>query len=183
MKPRSVNLTRCLVLFCIAASPQITTSYYDPAAQHWINRDPITESGLRALVRSPAAGEDRAVHPVAFVLNNPVSRVDALGLASWNPLDWGYGNWCGWSRSGPGAPIDEVDAACMMHDYCLATWTDAWKCPPCNADLCLAVGAAACSRSPNPAACQAAKREISLAGVLFGAGLPNVIGWLWGFFR
>ncbi|MEK4520832.1 phospholipase [Psychrobacillus sp. FSL W7-1457] len=29
----------------------------------------------------------------------------------------GY-NWCGPGCSGPGAPVNEVDAACMMHDLC-----------------------------------------------------------------
>ena len=26
--------------------------------------------------------------------------------------------WCGPGCSGPGAPINEIDAACMMHDLC-----------------------------------------------------------------
>jgi hypothetical protein len=177
------KLRRCLPLLALLGSLQITLGYYDPAAQRWINRDPIKESGFQAGARGLGEGEGRVAHPFAFVLNSPVGRQDALGLAVWNPLDWGYGNWCGWSRSGPGAPVDELDAACMMHDYCLATWSDAWKCPPCNAELCLALGAADCSRSPNPAACRAAKREISLACVLLGAGLSNAIGWLWGLFR
>jgi RHS repeat-associated protein len=32
---------------------------------------------------------------------------------------WTYGNWCGYG--GAGIPIDDVDAACMMHDYCYDT--------------------------------------------------------------
>ncbi len=29
---------------------------------------------------------------------------------------WTYGNWCG--KGGSGAPVDDIDAACMLHDYC-----------------------------------------------------------------
>lgn len=29
----------------------------------------------------------------------------------------GY-NWCGPGCSGPGAPVNQVDAVCMMHDLC-----------------------------------------------------------------
>lgn len=29
-----------------------------------------------------------------------------------------YGNWCGPHHSGPGAPIDILDAGCMNHDMC-----------------------------------------------------------------
>jgi hypothetical protein len=176
-------LRRLLPFLALVASLQITLGYYDPAAQRWINRDPIGETGFRAAHPKLPAGEFRITHSFAFALNATPNRHDPFGLMSLDPLAWGYGNWCGWSRSGPDAPIDEIDAACMMHDYCLATWADAWRCSPCNADLCLLVGAADCSRSPDPAACRAAKREISLACALVGAGLPNAIGWLWGIFR
>lgn len=29
-----------------------------------------------------------------------------------------YGRWCGPGCSGPGAPIDDVDACCQAHDQC-----------------------------------------------------------------
>lgn len=29
-----------------------------------------------------------------------------------------YGRWCGPRVSGPGAPIDDLDACCMTHDRC-----------------------------------------------------------------
>ena len=29
---------------------------------------------------------------------------------------WNYGNWCG--VGGSGVPKDDMDAACMLHDYC-----------------------------------------------------------------
>lgn len=33
-----------------------------------------------------------------------------------------YGNWCGPGCSGPGYPIDNVDACCRTHDQCYATY-------------------------------------------------------------
>ena len=59
-------LRRCLPFLILAASLQITLGYYDPAAQRWINRDPIGEAG----------GED--LH--AYARNSPVERHDAYGL-------------------------------------------------------------------------------------------------------
>jgi len=29
-----------------------------------------------------------------------------------------YGRWCGPGCSGPGAPVDDLDACCMAHDRC-----------------------------------------------------------------
>ena len=29
-----------------------------------------------------------------------------------------YGNWCGLGRSGPAAPIDNLDTCCQAHDAC-----------------------------------------------------------------
>lgn len=31
-----------------------------------------------------------------------------------------WGNWCGKGHSGPGAPVDLLDTACMHHDQCYA---------------------------------------------------------------
>lgn len=40
---------------------------------------------------------------------------------SLNPATWPrWGNWCGKGHSGPGAPTDAVDEACMYHDKCYA---------------------------------------------------------------
>ncbi|WP_084781839.1 phospholipase [Bacillus niameyensis] len=41
----------------------------------------------------------------------------------------GY-NWCGPGCSGPGAPINDVDACCMRHDLCLRRNID-----PCICDF------------------------------------------------
>ncbi|WP_321175662.1 phospholipase [Neobacillus sedimentimangrovi] len=39
----------------------------------------------------------------------------------------GY-NWCGPGCSGPGAPINDVDACCMKHDQCLRSGIDRCQC-------------------------------------------------------
>jgi hypothetical protein len=39
----------------------------------------------------------------------------------------GY-KWCGPGCSGPGAPINDVDACCQKHDYCLSRGLSACEC-------------------------------------------------------
>lgn len=39
----------------------------------------------------------------------------------------GY-NWCGPGCSGPGDPINEVDAACKTHDECYRKYEDRCRC-------------------------------------------------------
>lgn len=51
---------------------------------------------------------------------NALSRLDQASVADRAALDR-YGNWCGGGHSGPGAPIDALDAACMRHDKCWAS--------------------------------------------------------------
>ena len=65
---RIAQLRRLLPFLALAASLQLTLAYYDPAAQRWITRDPILESGGPNMFAASA--------------NNPVRRLDALGLAT-----------------------------------------------------------------------------------------------------
>ncbi|WP_244988898.1 phospholipase [Robertmurraya siralis] len=37
-------------------------------------------------------------------------------------------NWCGPGCSGPGAPINAVDAACQQHDFCYQRTRDRCRC-------------------------------------------------------
>ncbi|MCM3726419.1 phospholipase [Neobacillus cucumis] len=39
----------------------------------------------------------------------------------------GY-KWCGPGCSGPGAPINDVDACCQKHDYCLSRGLSSCQC-------------------------------------------------------
>jgi RHS repeat-associated protein len=151
--------------------------FYEPTLQRWLNMDPIDEIGfmLRVLGNRPSvlsstdlefgnstfrpniqSTKSTDSNHFAFVDNNPISALDPLGLF----LGFGYGNWCGWSRSGPGNPIDGVDSACKKHDYCLATWADACKSKFCNMRLCADVAGADCN---GDRACEKAKSKI-LAG-------------------
>jgi RHS repeat-associated protein len=57
--------------------------YYDPSTGSWLSRDPIEEQGGLQLVTSrsrkpPYAVEDKQLY--AFVSNDPLNRVDVLGL-------------------------------------------------------------------------------------------------------
>ena len=56
--------------------------YYNPGIGRWVNRDPIGDEAFRLILprnfNSPL--EEGSVY--AFVENNPVSRIDLLGLLS-----------------------------------------------------------------------------------------------------
>ena len=67
---------RCrLMLFILAVSLQITLGYYDPAAQRWINRDPLEEQG--------------GINLYQFVGNSPLVGVDPTGRQWREPLEPG----------------------------------------------------------------------------------------------
>src|SRR6266566_5032182 len=55
--------------------------WYDPNLQRWLNRDPIHEFGFLALKgRKMGWHQDAELDLYAFVGNNPVNRIDPLGL-------------------------------------------------------------------------------------------------------
>ena len=74
--------------------------FYDPSLQRWINRDPLGEegslvvrAGQRALYLVPELqtwGEENLFH---FVKNDPLSRVDYLGLQMVGPPGSGLPSW------------------------------------------------------------------------------------------
>jgi hypothetical protein len=80
MKQRLSQLRCWLVLFSLAASLQITPGYYDPAAQHWINRDPLGEVGIEALSTMQASLFGGGPNVFIFVSNGPTIWWDAFGL-------------------------------------------------------------------------------------------------------
>jgi hypothetical protein len=89
MKTQIIQLRCWLVLLSLAASLQITLGYYDPAAQHWINRDPVGEPGFQAAKALSSVGHQVSFARNAirrqglyhFVGNSPLSVVDAFGLS------------------------------------------------------------------------------------------------------
>jgi len=162
----SVALT-LLVFLALFSSVPNAAAYYDPGIQRWLNRDPIEEPGFKLTVRPGLRRENEGPNLYEFVKNRPTREIDAFGLF----LGFGYGNWCGWSRSGPGDPIDAVDAACQTHDNCLATWSDACKFKFCNIRFCLEVRGADCHGDE---ACERARRTI-LAGCSLLPIIPILI--------
>lgn len=170
----------CWIALALLSVPVQTQAYYDPAPQRWINRDPVGEPGFEGLKQADipmvrVAPEDvpddlplaDSPNSYVFVRNRPTSEIDPFGLF----LGFSYGNWCGFSTSGPGAPISEVDAACQKHDYCLATPLDACKFKFCNVRFCRDVARAKCHGDK---ACKKAKRKI-LAGCAIIVPIPPFI--------
>jgi RHS repeat-associated protein len=90
-----------------------------------------------SLIYDPAAGGevtvtadlDPAIDPIPVFPSEDALNISSIpapvlewaskqteGVAWWS---WQYGNWCG--KGGAGQPIDTLDAACMVHDYCYST--------------------------------------------------------------
>lgn len=122
--------------------------WYDPGLGRFYSRDPIKYKGSNWNL-------------FAYVDGSPQDKFDPTGLAPpRSPA--GYGNYCGPTRAaicmaGPGgtfipapgqpAPIDALDAACMVHDCCLAgPWEVLSECfkPVCNPAFCASMAAFSC---------------------------------------
>jgi len=150
--------------------------FYDPNLQRWLNRDPIVETGFELLRATKQSVSNEDLNLYLFDRNDSVNRIDPLGLKCVTPF--AYGNWCGYFRTGHGGPpIDDVDAACKNHDYCLATpamFFNPLRQIGCNAKFCAEVAVADCSKAPNPWECRQAK--IMLLSACRGA-LKIVIPW------
>lgn len=111
--------------------------------------------------------------PYVYASNLPTRATDPTGLFL------NYGNYCGLSRNGPGAPVDAIDAACKKHDACLATawdWANPVKQCVCNIQFCIdAVDArdGGCNASADPIACKDYASVITtLCGL--GSGYPPI---------
>ena len=164
----------------LLAGLQGANAWYSPSQQRWLNRDPLGEPGFDLLTgrvnfqsNQPFSLETEmdgdSPNLYWFVDNRPTTEIDPLGLL----LGFGYGNWCGYSRSGQGGnPIDAVDAACQKHDNCLATWADACKFKFCNVKFCRDVAFADCKGDK---ACRKAKRKIATACILLPLIPPLVV--------
>lgn len=67
MKTRLKLSWFCLTILAVLSLLPAAHAYYDPAAQRWLNRDPIGESG--------------GINLYASVANNPLNRLDSFGEA------------------------------------------------------------------------------------------------------
>jgi hypothetical protein len=89
------NLTRKIAssgaLFVALWTAQTAMGWYDPSIGRWLTRDPIGEPGFQVMQRagrgitSPSTARwiNRDGNLYTFVANNPVDRVDPLGLKIW----------------------------------------------------------------------------------------------------
>jgi RHS repeat-associated protein len=66
--------------------------FYAPYLQRWLNRDPINEIGHRLLRKEPINGSvpyrSEELSLYEFVINNPISMSDPLGLDWMSDFDW-----------------------------------------------------------------------------------------------
>lgn len=72
------------MMFTLLSSLQITSAYYDPAVQRWLNRDPKGEVGFHTLrTQKPMRLQVRQINHYQFVSNNTLKFVDPFGLDNW----------------------------------------------------------------------------------------------------
>jgi RHS repeat-associated protein len=123
---------------------------------------------FRARLYDAGVGRFCSRDPIGYE-GSPWNLYEQMGGQSISMLDPSgelYGRYCGFLRTGPGFPVDDLDAACQSHDTCLATWVE--FCIPlrrrqCDTALCheairqFAVG---CNVSPTPGQCRQAAAVI-----------------------
>jgi RHS repeat-associated protein len=74
MKTQMRSLLWALALLFLLSPTNLASAYYDPAAQRWLNRDPLGEEGLVLI------GEEGGCNLYGFDENEPLSLYDAYGL-------------------------------------------------------------------------------------------------------
>ena len=160
MKTRLNTIWFPILLLPLLGSLQITSAYYDPSAQRWVNRDPKLENGFQELRKTSLRGgtsmidRNRRVGSKqnyenlhSFALNASPNRIDPHGLDA------------------PGCDIipDSWESACMLeccarHDQCYdehgCSWLS-WFCPfgecgGCNRDVVSCFGDCLAGYSDNP---------------------------------
>jgi RHS repeat-associated protein len=70
-------------LLLLLTSFHNASAYYDPGVQRWINRDPLGEPGFELIRSHPPVAQPGEANSYLFVANNPLNRVDSLGLKDW----------------------------------------------------------------------------------------------------
>jgi hypothetical protein len=71
------------ITLALLASVQLTSAFYDPTVQRWINRDPLVDDGFKLLGARGPFWESHAPNSFTFVANGPMSHIDPLGLYLW----------------------------------------------------------------------------------------------------
>jgi RHS repeat-associated protein len=83
MKTQIRPLLWALTLMLLLSVTNLASAYYDPGAQRWLNRDSLGEQGFELMRRHPFLGHPGVPNSYLFVANNPLNRVDYLGLKDW----------------------------------------------------------------------------------------------------
>jgi RHS repeat-associated protein len=102
--------------------------YDDELARYYVRRRVFIPGTGRWMSNDSEDSHRSSLYPYIYASNSPKSQVDPSGmqlapavqaLCVAGPVVYLYGNYCGVWRSGPGAPLDCVDAACQRHDAAL----------------------------------------------------------------
>jgi RHS repeat-associated protein len=84
MKMKRHTIAALAIGFLLALAND-TLAFYNPSIGHWLSRDPIEEFGFRTAVSTSRKTNRRELPLYAFVANNPLNRVDFLGLSAEPP--------------------------------------------------------------------------------------------------
>jgi RHS repeat-associated protein len=115
--------------------------YYDPETGRYLTADPIGQ------IPPPGTTPYKLNHLYTYVGNNPLNRIDPLGLFEY------YGNWCGPNHTGGFdkpwdqltsqeqqnalLPKDDLDSCCQIHDLCHADCRANHPCSETDRQDCL----------------------------------------------
>jgi RHS repeat-associated protein len=82
MKTRQIMVLAVLLGLWAAADAR---AFYNPETGRWLNRDPLGERGFRTATGTSLRTDKREPGLYAFVADNPINRVDSLGLRAEPP--------------------------------------------------------------------------------------------------
>ncbi len=124
---------------------------YIPKWGRFLSKDPLPQSGKRDIALVHAWLEERLARSLAtysYSESSPLKHIDPMGLSA---LDV-HGKYCGPTAaaaciavdkpSPTNKPVDDLDAACVVHDCCLKEWyhfINPCRRARCDATLCAAV--------------------------------------------
>jgi RHS repeat-associated protein len=81
MKMQKYQPVKILSLLAFLLGTSAAFGFYDPAAQRWVNRDPIGEPGFdRKRTGNDAVLRHDDLNGYRFIANNPIGNVDGFGL-------------------------------------------------------------------------------------------------------
>lgn len=144
-----MKLRLSILMFLLwLAVAQTGWSFYNPQPGRWFSRDPLVQPGFKP-TEGPIRSADPRIelHSAVFVVNNPVSYWDILGLDQPGCTIPLFGS------PTPGSPLNDcLLRCCAQHDFCFfnrngrnptgdplrrchsTSWFQVWNpCSPCGA--------------------------------------------------